>query len=201
LLNCWGRIDGSRPPANIVPMAADQEYEIRKNLFAVAFDTNHCRGALGFTILDRRQKLKEEYLELPGHEIAKLRKEGCEITYTLEVPLVTYLGDTMSGPFEQLEYVRNSRILIAECTFFHQDHRDRANAGRHYHFDDLAGVLEKMNNQHILLTHMSRRTDFRLAKKLIHQKLSPELAEKVHFLMERPRRKALSDPASPQENS
>ena len=83
LLDCWGRFDGTRPPAHIIPMEPGQEYELRRNLYAFAFATNHCDQSLGYTIIERRQKLKEEYLDLPGPEIARLRKNGEPITYTM----------------------------------------------------------------------------------------------------------------------
>jgi ribonuclease Z len=185
LLACWGRFDGTHPPATIIPMEPGQEYEIRRNLYAFAFATNHCNGSLGFTIIERRQKLKSEYLETPGPEIAKLRKSGIQVTYTMNMPLVTYLGDTTSGDFEQLACVRHSKILIAECTFFDQEHRDRARAGRHYHFEELAPILEGMENEHILLTHLSRRTDIHIAKKMVADTLSDDTARRVTFLMDR----------------
>jgi len=163
LLDCWGRLDGCRPPANIIPVKPGQEYEIRRNLFALPFATNHCRDSLGFTIIERRQKLKKQYLDLPGQEIARLRKNGEPVTYTLNLPLITYLGDTMGGDFENLACVRQSRVLIAECTFFDADHRERARAGRHYHFDQLAQMLLQTQCEHIILTHLSRRTDIRMA--------------------------------------
>jgi len=188
LLNCWGNFDGARPPAHIVPIEPGQEYEIRRNLFAFAFATNHGRDSLGYTIIERRQKLKQQYLDLPGPEIARLRKSGVPVTYTLNLPLATYLGDTMGGDFENLACVRHSKILIAECTFFDRAHHDRARAGKHYHFDDLAPVLENMENEYIVLTHLSRRTDIGLARKMVNNTLPGDLAQKVLFLMERPLR-------------
>ena len=184
LLDFWGRFDGSRPPANIIPLTADEKYEIHRNLFACTFKTNHTHDSLGYTIVDERKKLKSEYLELPGREIARLRQEGVDVTYTLEFPLVTYLGDTMGGDFEKLDMVRNSKILIAECTFFDDDHHERARAGRHYHFDDLANWIEQVNCEHIILTHLSRRTHIGMAKKMVKRRLPPEVVEKIHFLMD-----------------
>jgi ribonuclease Z len=192
LFMCWGRLDGTRPPANIVRLEHGQEYEIRRNLFAFAFTTNHCNDCLGYTIIERRQKLKQEYLGLPGPEIAQLRKNGEQVTYTLNMPLVSYLGDTMGGEFEKLECVRQSRILIAECTFFDKEHRTRAQAGKHYHFDELAKVLEGMENEHIFLTHLSRRTDINHARKRVNELLDADLAGRIHFLMERPLRRSRS---------
>ncbi|MBN2212354.1 MAG: MBL fold metallo-hydrolase [Sedimentisphaerales bacterium] len=185
LLACWARIDGTHPPANFVPMEHGDEYELRRNLFAFAFSTNHTAGSLGFTIIERRQKLKPGFLDLPGPEIARLRKAGESVTYTINMPLITYLGDTMGGDFEQLACVRQSQVLIAECTFFDQDHHDRARAGRHYHFDQLAEVLAGMENEHVILTHLSRRTELKLARQLVREKLSPETAAKITFLMAR----------------
>ena len=185
MLDIWGRIDGQRPPAEICVVSPDNEYEIRRGLIAKVFETNHCRESIGFTIIDRRNKLKDEYKSLAGQEIAKLRKSGEDITYILDVPLVTYLGDTMSGSFEQLECVRKSKVLLVECTFIDPDHIDRANAGRHYHVEHLAEMLKSFENEHIVLTHLSRRTDIREAKKRVKALFAPEVYEKVTFFMDR----------------
>ena len=191
LLDIWGRIDGQRPPAEIIVVSPGEEYEIRRGLIAKVFETNHCRESVGFTIIDRRHKLKEEYKCLEGPEIAKLRMAGEDITYILDVPLVTYLGDTMAGSFEELDYIKQSKILLVECTFIDPDHVDRANAGRHYHIEHLAEVLKNYDNDHIVLTHLSRRTDIRDAKKRVNALFDPEVLEKITFFMDR--RKKLVD--------
>ena len=73
LLDFWGRFDGTRPPVNIIPVEADVEIELRRNLYAIPFKTYHTQDSVGYTIVDRRYKLKEEFLQHPGHEIAKMR--------------------------------------------------------------------------------------------------------------------------------
>jgi len=189
LLDCWGGIDGNRPPAVIIPMVSGQEYELRRNLFARAFKTSHCEDCLGYTIIERRHKLKPEYKELTGPQIALIRKSGNEVSNSVDIPLVTYLGDTNEGDFEQLECVRQSKILIAECTFFIDEHRQRARAGRHYHFEQLAQLLPRMNNEYIILTHLSRRIDISQARQIVDKTLPAELASRIFFLMERIGRK------------
>ena len=185
LLDFWGRFDGSRPPATSVPMHPGQEFELRRNLYAYTYKTNHTGNSLGYTIVDRRQKLKAQYRRLPGPEIAKLRQAGEQVTDTHNVPLVTYLGDTMEGEYQALPCIRQSQILICECTFFDEEHRDRARAGRHFHFDNLAGWLEELECEHIILTHLSQRTHIGQAKRRLQKKLSPETLNKVCFLMDR----------------
>ena len=46
--------------------------------------------------------------------------------------------------------------------------------------------MMSITNEHIILTHLSRRTDITMARKMVNQILPPELAERVRFLMERP---------------
>ncbi len=187
LLDCWGRMDGTRPPAQVISMVAGREYPLRRDLFVRAFATSHCYGSLGYTVIERRHKLKAEFHELTGPQIAELKRQGTEITYQLDIPLVSYLGDTTSGDFEKLDFVRKSKVLIAECTFFDPDHHDRARAGRHYHFDRLAKVLPEFENEFILLTHLSRRTELRYARNMVKKNLPRELSQRIYFLMERKR--------------
>ena len=52
-----------------------------------------------------------------------------DITRRVEMPLVTYCGDTGPGSFLALDHVRTSRILLLECTFVDDEHRERARAG------------------------------------------------------------------------
>ena len=59
--------------------------------------------------------------------------------------------------FGQLDYIANSRILIAECTFYEVDHEGRAEAGRHMHIKELAHLLSCMKNEHIVITHTTQR--------------------------------------------
>ena len=184
MLDLWGEIDGNRPEANLITVKPGDEYQLRRGLFVRVFETNHCRGALGYTIIDRRHKLKAEYSQLAGPQIAELRKSGQEVTYVLDVPLVTFLGDTMPGDFVNLDYVKNSKILLTECTFTEPDHLDRANAGRHLHVEQLAEILKDFNNEHIVISHLSRRTFIRDAKKRVKKLFTPECYKKVTFLME-----------------
>ena len=90
-------------------------------------------GSVGYTVIEKRKKLKAEFSDLTGPEIVKLKKKGVKIDYPLDIPIVTYLGDTRYVDFSSLEYVVNSRILIAECTFFVDEHLSRADAGKHMH--------------------------------------------------------------------
>jgi ribonuclease BN (tRNA processing enzyme) len=79
--------------------------------------------------------------------------------------------------------MRQSRILVIECTFFEADHQTRARFGQHVHIDDLLKLLPDLQNEYIVLTHLTRRTDIRQAKRLLAEKLSPDQRDRIHFFM------------------
>ncbi|MBN2511739.1 MAG: MBL fold metallo-hydrolase [Sedimentisphaerales bacterium] len=185
IIQAWGRLDGSRIPAKLVPMRPGEEYKVKPNLFVRAFPTKHTRESIGFSVIERRKKLKPEYHNLSGPELVQLKKKGVSIDSPLEIPIVTYLGDTSYVDFSQLDYVANSQILIAECTFFEDEHTDRADAGRHMHIDEFGPLLERMNNQYIVITHLTQRTTVGQAKAMLRKKLPSEVFRKIHILMDR----------------
>jgi ribonuclease Z len=185
LLRAWGRVEGQVPPHEIIGRKAGQDYELRRNLFARPFRVPHVPGALGYSIIDVRHKLKPELLGKEGPELVTLKQQGMEITDRTEVPLVAYLGDTGPGDYTDNPAVRDARILLIECTFFDDEHKSRAKAGRHIHIDALPGILERMNNQHIVITHVTRRTHLGQARRRLRKTLPKAVAEKVTFLMNR----------------
>ena len=185
ILDAWGRLDGSRIPAKLVPVRPGDDYRIKPNLIARVFPTKHTRDAVGFCLIETRKKLKPEYTDLTGPQLVALKKQGIAIDNPVEIPLVSYLGDTQYVDFSQLPYVSNSKILIAECTFFADEHTERADAGRHMHIDEFAPLLERMNNEHIIITHLSLRTGIGEAKKMLRQCLSEKTYKKINILMDR----------------
>ena len=185
ILDAFGKLDGNRIPAKLIGVRPGDEYKLKPNLVARAFPVKHTRGAVGYALIERRKKLKPEYLGLDGRQIVELKKKGVTIDVPVEIPLVSYLGDTQYVDFSQLDYIANSKILIAECTFFEEEHTERADAGRHMHIDEFAPLLERMNNETILITHLTQRTRISEARRMLRQKLSPAVFKKVIFLMDR----------------
>lgn len=185
LLAAWGRVEGHVPPHNLVPIKPGQDYEVRRGLLARGFPTRHVAGSLGFSLIEVRRKLKPEYLELTGPQIVELKNRGVEITNRLEVPLVAYLGDTARANYSDLPAVADARALLIECTFFDPEHVSRARAGRHLHVADLPEVLEGMNNEKIIIVHVTRRTNVGAARKLLRKSLPKDVLDRITFLMSR----------------
>ncbi|MBC8468945.1 MAG: MBL fold metallo-hydrolase [Planctomycetes bacterium] len=188
IINAWGRLDGNQIPVNLVGVKAGDEYQIKPNLFARVFPTKHSQGSVGFSVIEKRKKLKAEYTGLTGPQIVELKKQGIEIDYPLEIPIVSYLGDTQYVDFSQLKYIAESKILIAECTFYEDEHSGRAEAGRHMHIDEFTTLLKNLRNEHIVVTHTTLRTPMREIRKILKNALPKDKYEKVVLFMDkRPR--------------
>jgi len=188
IIDAWSRLDGNKVPANLVGVKAGDEYQIKPNLFTRVFPTKHSKGSVGYTVIEKRKKIKPEYAKLKGPQIVDLKKQGVEIDYPLEIPIVTYLGDTQYVDFSQLKYIVESKILIAECTFYETEHSGRAEAGRHMHINEFAELIEKLHNEHIIITHTTQRTPMREIRRILKEALSAEKYTRAILFMDKLRR-------------
>jgi ribonuclease Z len=171
-------------PYTLVEMEQDQVFEIKNNIFIRMFEVEHTCPSSGYTIYERRSKLKPEYYELPQDKLRELKDKGVDITRILHVPLVSYIGDTSPGPWLIREEVRKSQIVIAECTFLEDDQRDRAKVGKHLHLRDIAEWIPTLECQKLVLVHLSRRTHVQEARTLLRKLVKGQHADRVEFLMD-----------------
>jgi ribonuclease Z len=188
LMAVWAQIEGHPSPGTICGVRPLQDVTIRRNLLVRPFAVNHGGDALGFTLIEVRFKLKPEYFGKSGQHLAALKKEGVEIVRRVEVPLLTYTGDTALGRWLEHDFVQKSRGVLLECTFVDAEHRQRARAGRHMHIDDLPAALEALPEPEIMLIHLTRRTDLRQAKHMLRERLAVDQLDRISFLMDRPSR-------------
>lgn len=184
MLRAWREVERQGTPYKLIPMSAGQTYEVRRDFAIRAVQTHHAGASIGYVLVSVREKLKPEYMGIEGIELATMKKNGVQIQYKLEVPLIAYLGDTAIGTVFDDTDVQNAQILITECTFFDNDHRQRAKVGRHLHIDDFARIIGKLKNQQIVITHVSRRTGIRRAKRIMAKRLGDQAMHNIHFLMD-----------------
>lgn len=177
-------LERQRTPYDLIPLLPDQPLEIKNNILLRGFETEHTCPSFGYTVSEKRTKLKPEFLELPQDKLRELKERGTEITRSFEVPLIAYTGDTSPGPHLIREDVRKAQLVISECTFFEPEHKERAKVGMHMHLDDVAEWLRILECQYIVLIHVSRRTDMNYARKRIAEVAGPKHVERVLFLMD-----------------
>jgi len=187
LMQVWGRIEGHVSPGRIVGVDEGEDFSIRRDLVVRPFRVRHGRHALGFSVIEVRKKLKPEYADYSGQQIAELKRAGREVEYRLEVPRVAYCGDSVAGPFLDYDHVRNAEVAIIECTFFAPDHVERARKGQHVHVRDLPAILERLRSPHVVIAHITRRTFLRDVKRTLERLLPPADLERITLLMDRSR--------------
>lgn len=193
LLAAWRQLERQETPSRIIAMEPGATHEVRRDFAIRALPTHHGSGSLGYSLISVREKLKPEFLGKSGPELVQLKQQGVEIQYRLEVPMLTYLGDTAvrPGPHERTSRsvfehpdVVHAQVLLTECTFFESEHRARAKQGKHLHVEELAEVLPSLKCQHVVLLHVSRRTGLRRARAMLKKRVPADQLARLVFLMD-----------------
>ncbi len=109
LLRCWRDVERQATPYNLIGMSPGDVHLVRRDFSIRCFATHHGGPSLGYSLISVREKLKPEYLGVAGPELVAMKKQGIEIQYRLEVPLVAYLGDTTMGEVFDHPDVQNGR--------------------------------------------------------------------------------------------
>lgn len=184
MMEGWIDLEQQRTSHEIIGLGPEEEIEIKNNLFLRAFEVDHTVPAMGYSLIERRTKLKEEFRDLAQSQLMELKGRGVEITREIRLPTVTYLGDTLPGPHFFRDEILKARILITECTFFEPNHKERALIGKHVHVDDLAEFSPKFEGEAVVITHITRRTNLSRARAELEDRFRPEDAARIFFLMD-----------------
>lgn len=177
-------LERQKTPYRLLAVEPEQEIQIKNNIALRAFPVEHTVPAFGYSVIEYRSKLREEFAGLPQEKLRELKSRGTEITRTLNIPLVAYLGDTAPGPQLVREDVRKAKVVICECTFTEPDHKDRAAVGKHMHAEAIAEWLNVLEAEALVLIHLSRRTNLAAARKSIGALVGNDKMQRVHLLMD-----------------
>ncbi len=185
LFEAWRELDGSRLPHALVALSPGEEFELGHQRFARAFRSFHRVPCQGYVLGERRQKLREEFLALPGAEIARRRAAGeTELFELQEMPLVAFCGDTLIEVLEREEVLRRVKLLVLECSFVDDAVSvEETRAMGHVHLDEIAARAELFGNEAVLLTHFSERYSSAEIVAALDAKLPPALRAKVTPLL------------------
>ena len=128
---------------------------------------------------------------LPGTLLYTLRARYLETKRDdgiINDPKSVEIMESIDHDFSKFDFIAKSKILIAECTFVVDEHIERALAGAHMHVDEFVKMIKCLDNERIIITHLSQRTHIGQAKKILKEKLGDELYPKVLMLMDRKHR-------------
>ncbi|KAL4115979.1 hypothetical protein PRIC2_012981 [Phytophthora ramorum] len=189
ILQSTAAMQGDKPfPARLVPLQAFDEVHISPKYMVRAVPTMHRVPSLGYILYEKRNRLKPEYRQLSGQEIAALKRAGQEITSAELTPEIAYTGDTTIETFttavdgdERANDLLRVKVLITEATYADggktvQDAVDRG----HMHLDQFA-IHERLFQQvgSLVLVHFSARYSTDELAECIRTRLPPSLQEKT----------------------
>lgn len=179
-------IDQSELKHNLVPLEVGEEYELRRDIKVRAFRTYHAIPSQGYVIYSVKQKLKQEFIGLPGSEIKRLKLSGVEITNMVSTPEIAFTGDTTSDFILDPDNadVLGAKILVVESTFLDDSISvEHAREYGHTHLFEIASQSDKLGNKAILLIHFSARYTAEEIDAAINR-LPPSFRSRVYALKE-----------------
>ena len=180
LLLVMQRLDRGRMICQLNGVTPGQEISLSREHVVTVFGTAHTIPSVGYLVWDRRHKLKEEYLGLPGEKIRDLRLSGIEVTRELRTPLVAYTGDTSPAGLDRNPAVFDAKILITEMSFIRPNHRrEKIHKFGHMHLDDFIERADRFNNELIICSHFSTRYHAQEVRRLLESKVPPKLWQRM----------------------
>jgi ribonuclease Z len=158
LLKIVSRLDRGRLPCELIPLSANQEIDLSRELVVTTSATRHTVPSLGFIVWERRKKLKPEFSHLSGDQIRDIKLAGTEVTHEVRIPLVAYTGDTAPEGLDECPDMYRAKILITEMTFVSPEHRkEKIHKHGHMHLDDFVDRKNDFKNELIICGHFSVR--------------------------------------------
>jgi ribonuclease Z len=168
---------------DLVPLAPGDRVEVGRGLIVEAFATDHVVPSLGFLLWRCRRRLAAAFAGLPRAELIALREKGVDTSEVVEDLWLAYCGDTGPGVFEREPRLFQARVLMMECTFLGEEHRDKGALYKHLHLGDIAQRAGEFRNEALVLHHLSRRFRVEDLRAEVERRL-PELADRIHILVE-----------------
>lgn len=182
LMAVMHRLDRGRQLAHLKGLAAGDEIELTREHVVTVFNTVHTIPSRGFVVWERRNKLKDEYVGLPGDRIRDLKLAGTEITREVRIPIVAYTGDTSPAGLDACPACFDAKILITEMSFIRASHRrDKIHKFGHMHLDDFVERAPRFKNELIIAGHSSTRYHPNEVRKLVDNKLPPDLKARMRL--------------------
>jgi ribonuclease Z len=184
LLAVHARLEGGDPYAvAVVGVEAGERHFLRRDVDLMFFATDHWVPTLGSRLLWRRQHLLPAFADLPGEEIARLRRQGEIVTEEIEANVLAYCADCGPGVLEDQAEALAAEVLLIECSFYRAADRDRAARFGHLHLEDLLNATDRIGCRHLVLLHASRRHRLREVEAILDERLRPLLDCSLHHLM------------------
>lgn len=182
IMRTWEKIEKHEYSYHFHPVNTGLRIDLNAQHCIRPFKTTHRVDSFGFTLFSRVKKLKPEFQELPGREIARLKNEGVIPEDWVETPLMSFTGDTQVEFLDSEPWVKKSKFLFCETTYL--DSRKSIDQARHWghtHLDELIPRLDEIESEKIILIHLSSRYTDKESRRILDEKIPARHRERIEF--------------------
>jgi len=151
------KLDGGEYKYHLIPVNPGDEYALNNNISVSIVECRHRIPTVGYLFYEKRKKLKLEYENLSGQELAGLKQKGLAVTEERDFPLFTFLGDTTTAVFTEYPALLSMPVIVTECTFLYEEHLQNAEETYHTHWEPLKKIIIENPKTIFVLTHFSLR--------------------------------------------
>ena len=149
-------------PIGVLPF---EKYEIPgiPNIIMETFPSYHDVDSIGYGFSLKKQKLKDEYLELTKNKegqkkLSEIRKSGIKITKEVFEPQLIFYCDSTIDNLKKHEEWKKYPVIMCECTGYPIDHDCNIIHQRaHTHLDDLLPIMLDNKDKQWILIHASMK--------------------------------------------
>ena len=182
LFNAAGRLDGQVIPRRVVPLAPGEEFRLSKQRWVRPFQTYHRVPSQGYTVWERRHRLRDEFRGLPGARLAELRQRGVAIEDAQDVALLSFTGDTRIEVLERTPELQHTETLVMETTFLDElVSVEGARSTGHIHLTELLDRLDLLPRGEVVLSHFSARYSSEDVRRIMAARLPAELGSSLRL--------------------
>ncbi len=182
LMRLWEKIEDHQYKYKFIATEEDVAYPLKPPYYFKIFKTFHRVPSNGYTIFERKKKLKLEFQKLSPLEIVEKKRAGIEVENVIEDPIVSFTGDTKIEFLDHCEWISRSKVLIMEVTFVDEKKSiENARFWGHIHLDELLPRLEKLQCEKVVLIHLSARYKTKDIKEIIEARVPEHLKTKLEI--------------------
>lgn len=162
-----------------VPMTPGVDVS-RGDLWIRPFRTLHSVPSLGYALVRKVQKLKDEFLELPQADIVQRKRAGEQLFRQEERVELAYVTDSLIDVLDREPWLLGAKNLILECTFVGEEKSvEGAREKMHVHLDEIVARADSLRAEAIVLMHFSQTRSPAEVRRVLDQRLPPKLRGRV----------------------
>ncbi|TGL77652.1 MBL fold metallo-hydrolase [Leptospira yasudae] len=184
ILDLYSQIEDFPYSYEMKGVSDGEKIDLDPHHFFSPHKTFHRVPSQGYTIYQRRKKLKKEFQSFSKEELNRVLKEKTEVSELSEAPVISFSGDTKIEFVLEHEDVANSSILFIECTYIDKE-RNTAQAREwgHIHLDEILGNLSAFKNEKIVLIHFSKRYTVPYIREVLDKRIPKEERHRFHAFL------------------